>query len=951
MIGAVTSAVRVRVLGPVEVEVDGRPVPLTPALRALVAALAVSPGRIVAADALVARIWDAEVAPVTLQSYVSRLRRRLAGPGTPVPQPPLLTRAPGYRWDLDATSLDAAAFGAALERARAEDDTARARATVGAALAAWRGTPYADVPQAFARAEAARLEALRLQTRQLAAELDLALGRHQEVVEELQALLADQPLDEGLRALTMLALYRCDRAGQALEVYEQGRRALAESLGADPGPALRRLHEQVLRHDRALHLGADVPVAAPDPGTTTRRPVAALPVPTTPLVGREDDLAEVVDRLRAGTRLLTLTGTGGVGKTRLATAAARAASPDFPGGVHLVPLATVGDPGLVLPTVARALGLARHDTATALGEVADHLAGRRALLVLDNLEHLLEAGPDVARLVAACPDLAVLVTSRAPLRVGGEQERLVEPLSVRSDGTGPAGSPAARLFVERARAVTHRFATDGSDDEAVAEICARLAGIPLALELAASRLRVLDPQSLLLRLDEALGAGARDLPDRQRTMRATLDWSHRLLDPDAAKLYRRLAVFHGGWTLPLLHEVEGPDALAALETLVEHSLVAVTWGEHEPRYRLLEPVRQHARTLLGDDERVATGRRHAAAYLDLAERAACGYRGSEQVRWLGIVDREHANLHAALELSLAEGDAEVAARTVWALWLYWWFRHHSVVGRRLAAAATGLAGLSSSSRTRAHVALAAMAFAQDDRDAAATAWSTALEAATADGDVEAAAHAEAGLGIVALASGDLAGATARHRRAIALAGGLDEASDGPWIVAINHVWLGTALLEQGRVDEALEAFDRGLALARRSGDRLASFVALWNLARAWQGRDDDTAHRHLVAGTTLAQEVGDRANLSYFLDAMVAIEGRRERLGDPGRLAALLGAAAAQRDRAGTDGYSYYLPDVESRDRAADRVRTLLGEDAYADAVRRGGALDVDAAVALALRG
>ncbi|GAA5123657.1 hypothetical protein GCM10023339_43900 [Alloalcanivorax gelatiniphagus] len=943
----------VRVLGPVEVEVAGAPAPLSRSLRALVGALAVDAGRVVPSDVLTERLWQDDalgVAPVTLHSYVSRLRGRLRDPAGAQAVPALLTRPPGYTWELDASSLDAAAASSLLAQARGEPDPRTAKVHVEEALALWRGPAYADLTHDFARTEAARLDAERWQTEVLGAQLDLELGRHREVLPDLLALLEREPLDEDVRAAVMLALYRSGRHSQALEAYEAGRLLLAESLGADPGPALRRLHQQVLQHDPALAPPTGPPLdltTSPSPPVTPR---STIPVPTTALVGREDDLDDVIGRLRGGVRLLTLTGTGGVGKTRLATAAALAAADDFPDGVHLVPLATLTDPAMVVPTIAHVLGLAPQQPGAALHDVMTHLADRRALVVLDNAEHLLEAGADVHRLVAGTPRTAWLVTSRAPLRVSGEHERLVEPLSLTGRSAADASdSPAVRLFVERARAVAHRFVLDDDNAAAVVEVCARLAGIPLALELAAARLRVMGPDVLLQHLDEALASGARDLPDRQRTMRATLEWSHGLLDEDAARLYRRLGVFSGGWTLPLLQQVEGPDSLAALETLVEHSLISVAWGPREPRYRMLEPVAQHARSLLAEEERAGAAARHAAAYVALAERAARGYRGAEQVHWLRVADAEHANLLAAFDAALVLDDHETAARIVWALWLYWWFRNHGVVGRRAAATAAALPDLPPALRVRAHVALAAMAFSQDDRSAAAAAWTTAFAEAQAIGDREAEGHCVAGFGIVAIADGDLGAAATWHRRAIALAEPLDDDTDGPWIVAINHVWLGTALFDSGHTEQALEHFGRGLLLAQRNGDRLASYVARWNLSRAFLGRDDDAARGHLVAGIELSAEMGDRANLSYFLDALVAIEGRRADLAAPERLAALLGAASALRDLAGPDGYSYYLPDVASRERAAARIRDVLGDAAWERAVEHGRALDADAAVALAL--
>ncbi len=395
----------------------------------------------------------------------------------------------------------------------------------------------------------------------------------------------------------------------------------------------------------------------------------------------------------------------------------------------------------------------REDLAARLGE-------RRVLIVLDNAEHLLDAAPDVSWLVATCPRVSVLVTSRAPLRVAGEEERLVEPLALpAATPTGPralpltaeeAGrSPAVSLFVTRARSVSRGFVLGDHNAAAVAELCRRLGGIPLAIELAAARIRVLDPDRMLERLDEALATGPRDLPPRQRTMQATLDWSYQLLSEPAQALFRSLSVFTGGWTLELLEDTLGPASLGPLEELVEHSLVSVERSfEGRPRYAMLEPILQHARRLATAEEGDRAARAHLAACVRLAERAAHGYLDAEQVRWLRVVDDEHANLLAAVEHSTTSGEHDGAARIVWALWLYWWFRGLSVLGRRAATTASSLPHASPRTRARATIALAAMAFAQGDHAAARDAWQQARDATAELGDVEAEAHSEAGLGIV-----------------------------------------------------------------------------------------------------------------------------------------------------------------------------------------------------------
>lgn len=930
--------VPLRLLGPLEVlDQAGSSVDIgSPRHRETLVALAVDAGRVVSTDTLLDRVWGESARGGTLanlQAVISRLRSRLREAGVPAE---IATAPPGYRLDLPAGALDTDRLATGIDAARtalAAADPQAAQGHLTEALGWWRGEPLADVPQPFARTEALRLEGLRLTGEELAAELDVALGQPSVAVTRLTGLARQHPLRESVRGQLMRALYLAGRQADALEEYADLRTQLVEELGVDPGPAVQRLHQQILEQDPALRPG---PAPAVAPAPRPHRPSAVPPTDLLgPLLGRERDVAHLVDVLRAPTsRLVTVTGVGGCGKTRLALAVAAAAEPSFADGVSLVPLAPLHDPSAVIPAIARAVGVAEGgDPFTAL---LDLLRDQERLLLLDNAEHLLDAWPEVATLAAACPELRILVTSRIPLRVRGEVLFPLTPLDL------PA---AAELFVTRAAAAGAAGLLT-ADDAVVGQLCHRLAGIPLAIELAAARVRLLSPAEILARLDDVMAAeGARDLPPRQRTMRSAIDWSFELLSPLEQSAFPRLAVFSGGFGIDaaaaVLADVVGPgDVLGLLESLVDQSLVVVDPG---PRFRLLEPVAQYAATRLTSDAERSARDAHLRHFGAMAAHYEPSLRGEGTVETLRQIELEHANLVAAVEWSLASGQADLGGWLGWHLWLFWWIRGALREGRRLMEAVLAH-DVADPVRVRAGAVVGALAFAQGDDVDAEASWRASADLARHTGDLEGLPYAYGGVGLVALARDDADLAASVIEETIVMC---DEAGlHGEWLWTLSHVWLGTVELLRGNAAGAGELVDRALAAARRRHDPLAVYIALFTAIQVSTAQGEpDRARRQIAEGVLLSRDTGDHANLAYLLDALAVVDSLS---GDVTRVGVLRGAAAQLRAGTGGNVYGYYRPDEALIEQAGEVARAARGEATYDADVAAGWALDVDAMVALA---
>jgi predicted ATPase/DNA-binding SARP family transcriptional activator len=690
--------VRFGLLGTLAVWTEGGRLVAVPEakVRALLADLLIHFGRPVPADRLIDDLWgdNLPVHPAgALQLKVSRLRQALEN-AEPGGGELVAFRSPGYLLRIDGDAVDEHRFAALVERAGATEDLRDRAGLLADALALWRGPPLADFADAmFAQPAIARLEEQRLVALEEQAEVRLALGEHSLLTGELGELVAAHPLRERLRAAHMLALYRAGRQAEAVTSYGELRSRLADDLGLDPGPDVAALYQDILEQAPDLqHVQA--------PATLAARPRTNLPAMLTDVVGRTAAVADLRALLNKR-RLVTLTGPGGVGKTRLALETATQAVDAFPEGAWLVELAGPALAGARTPAdaVMAVLGI-RDDSAMDPSDLlADALRTSRMLLILDNCEHLVDqAAKLTAQLLQAAPGLRILVTSREPLMLAGEVVWEVSPLTQ---------SSAVQLFVLRAGASAPGFRLDEDNAQAVAGLCRRLDGIPLALELAATRVRTLGVHELLARLDDRfrlLVTGHRDAPPRQQTLWAVIDWSWELLTEPERLVLRRLAVAADGCGLHAAEAIcadDDLDVLGLLARLVDRSLVVVADGPDGPRYRMLESVAAYGLQKLREAGESGELRvRHCRYYTDLAERAAPRLRGHDQRSWLRRLDAETANLRAALDSALSDNDDD-ALRMVNALAWYWFLRGRLTEARRALEAALALGHGSAAGRATA----------------------------------------------------------------------------------------------------------------------------------------------------------------------------------------------------------------------------------------------------------
>jgi predicted ATPase/DNA-binding SARP family transcriptional activator len=906
-------ALDVRLLGPLELSEGERALPLAGGkARALLIALALRCGEVVSSDELAEALWEGsppETVTATLQMHIAKLRKTLG-------QEAIATEPPGYRLTLSSEAIDARRFERRLAAGRAAlraADPERAARLLSEALALWRGPALADVAYAeFAQSERTRLEELRLEALEERIEADLARGRAEELVGELEALVAEHPLRERLRGQLLLALYRAGRQGDAHEAYQDTRRTLLDELGIDPSPDLQELQRRILNQDPGL-LVADTP--------ETQGP--RLPVPATPLVGRERELAELAALLASReARLVTLTGPGGVGKTRLALEVARRADDELAAGAHFLALAAIRDPELVLPEIARSYGVAEAGELPLPAAIAAKL-GEPTLLVLDNFEQVVEAAADVSWLVAAAPVLRVLVTSRERLRVRGERELALAPLEP---------SEAVELFCARAEDA----GTALERTPLVRELCARLDSLPLALELAAARVKVLSPEKLLERLTGHLDLlqGARDSDPRQQTLRATIEWSYELLTPAEQQLFARLSVFQGGCTLEAAEGVCEAD-LDTLQSLVEKSLLRYT----KERYWMLETIREYAHGLLeASDESKAIRSAHVDWCLRSTHDAGHVDSASE-ISSLERLESERDNLRAALSWALDSDRAVLALELAVGLIEFWEIRGPLAEGRAwLEHALDGAHGAPRELRVRALHVATALAARQGDHDAMATLAETQLALAREAADHRDVVRALVMLATVAGYRGDTPEALERSEEAVAIA--TEAADPRSLLTALNC--RGILELEGGEYAAAGGLFERCLELARLAGGRRDSVAtAEFNVAFAsLLAGDEAKAVEHLEESLRIYRALRHFDGVGYCFVVLGALAARKDDLVTAART---LGAAEVLLDEVGA---ALEPPERALYARTLKAARTGLEPDTFAQAWSDGKALaDAELAV------
>ncbi|MFQ5874043.1 MAG: tetratricopeptide repeat protein, partial [Dehalococcoidia bacterium] len=760
---------------------------------------------------------------------------------------------------------------------------------------------------------------------------------------------------------------------------------LRDELDVEPAPETRELYQQIRKREIP-----ELPRAVPN----------NLPIPLTRFIGREKELDSAQKRLlNDEVRLLTLTGPGGIGKTRLGLQVAADLLDHFEDGAYFVDLAPLSDPGLVVSTIAQTLGVREAEDQPLFDLLKESLWNRQMLLLLDNFERVVAAAPQVVELLEACPQLKLLVTSREALHVRGEHEFSVPPLGLPEPDDRRSLAierltqyEAVRLFIERVVAVKPDFEVTRENGPTIAEICARLDGLPLAIELAAARIKLLSPQALLERLGsrlKLLTGGARDLPARQRTLRDTIDWSYDLLDASEKILFERLSVFVGGGTLEaaevVCSEANGLDVLDGLASLVDKSLLhqQEEQAEGEPRFLMLETIREYGLECLeASGEAEATRRTHADYYLALAEAVEPELEGPEQGKWLDRLEAEHDNLRAALEWFKQSGEAEAELWLAGAMWGFWYVRGYVSEGRRwLEGALKRGSGASALVRAQALNNAGGLVWRQGDLGRAAELFEESLTLYQELGDKWGIADSLSNLGVIVRQQGDLEQAVELFEESLAL----DQELGNKQGIAISLLSLGNVVVEQGNYERAAELFEEGLALSRELGDKRDIAASLTNLGGVaveqgdlgWAAElfeeslalDQELGDKEGIASSlsglgevarhqgdlgqavelfeeslTLYRELGDKRGSTECLEGLAGLTCAR---GQPERAARLFGAAEALCEAIGAP---LSPADRADYDRDVSTVHAGLDEEAFAAAWAEGRAMTLEQAIAYALR-
>ncbi|MFE1285800.1 BTAD domain-containing putative transcriptional regulator [Streptomyces sp. NPDC058751] len=936
--------VRFGVLGALRAEADGREIALGgPRQRSVLATLLIARGAVVSAERIVSQVWEGArtPSPTTLHAYVSELRRALEPRrAARTPAGLLVREGPGYALRIDPAAVDSERFADLAARGRLALDAGEpgtAQELLGRALALWRGPAYADLAAAgFAAPEAARLEELRAAAREDRLAAAVGSGQHRAAVADLETLVTDEPLRERGWELLVLALYRSGRQADALASLRAVRARLADELGIDPGPALRDLESAVLAQDPRLEPPA-APLrsgAAPSPGPAERtggtgitravEPAGNLPFALSRFVGRTADMSRVGELLREH-RLVTLTGPGGVGKTRLALETARCRGDGD--GPWLVELAQLTSPELLVATVADAVGVPGTGSADQLAAV---LTDCELLLVLDNCEHLLAPVASlVASLLARCGGLRVLATSREVLGVDGEAVYEVVPLDPAGDGR--------ELFLSRAATALPAWSPGPRELDRVTGVCAALDGIPLAIELAAAQCRVLSVDQIADALHdrfEVLVGGLADAPERHRTIEATVAWSHRLLDAPERRLFHRLAVFAAGFDIDAAAAVGGlTPVLPPLSALVRKSLLAVEPGTAPRRYRMLETLRQYALREIDPGDLAEAGECHRAWALARAERTERLLHGPRAAAELAGLSRDQPEFRAAFASALTAGDGEYALRLGGALHWFWYRMGHITEGlARMDDAFAAAPDADPAVRCRARLAVGALSYLAGRPDRAYDAVLLAEQEAGQAGDLVVLTSARTYRTHLGVLAGRPVDAPALARDALASA----RRTGQDWLVAEALMMQGMLARVTGDLGSAARLLSEAITVAESCGHDWAAGSSAWTGMKTACDRGDGDGALDIAAGILAAldrhDDITSRLVLFHTAAHALALTGRAE------QGATVLGAVRSIGRRI---GFSPELMDPLDGPREAAAVRDALPPAVYARCADEGGGLSL----------